>query len=132
MERMLQLTNDKYSETEMNSTSINMQVVFPTTPAQYFHLLRRQMKRNYRKPLVIVGPKGLLRLAVRLLSPTHHPFYREILGRHLLPSWEISNVEQGSNPFLPIHYPILQKPNGSFCSPVNCTTNLSKNAKSGT
>ena len=42
-----------------------MHVVFPTTPAQYFHLLRRQMKRNYRKPLVVAGPKGLLRLPVR-------------------------------------------------------------------
>lgn len=68
IERMLQLTNDRYSETEMNPTNINIQVVFPTTPAQYFHLLRRQMKRNYRKPLVIIGPKGLLRLAVRLHS----------------------------------------------------------------
>lgn len=79
MERMLQLTNDKYSETEMNPTSINMQVVFPTTPAQYFHLLRRQMKRNYRKPLVIVGPKGLLRLAVRLLSPARCS-YNDFVG----------------------------------------------------
>jgi probable 2-oxoglutarate dehydrogenase E1 component DHKTD1 len=42
-----------------------MHVVFPTTPAQYFHLLRRQIKRNYRKPLIVAAPKGLLRLAVR-------------------------------------------------------------------
>ncbi|KAF5357075.1 hypothetical protein D9756_006778 [Leucocoprinus leucothites] len=63
MERMLQLTNDGSYEMEVHPTNINMHVVFPTTPAQYFHLLRRQMKRNYRKPLVIVGPKGLLRLA---------------------------------------------------------------------
>ena len=34
----------------------------PTTSAQYFHLLRRQQIRNYRKPLVIVAPKTLLRL----------------------------------------------------------------------
>ncbi|EDR07610.1 uncharacterized protein LACBIDRAFT_298724 [Laccaria bicolor S238N-H82] len=40
-----------------------MHVVFPTTPAQYFHLLRRQMKRNFRKPLILAGPKGLLRLS---------------------------------------------------------------------
>ncbi|KAF9895906.1 putative 2-oxoglutarate dehydrogenase E1 component DHKTD1, mitochondrial, partial [Lobosporangium transversale] len=40
----------------------NMHVVNPTTPAQYFHLLRRQMKRNFRKPLIVVGPKTLLRL----------------------------------------------------------------------
>jgi len=39
----------------------NMQVVYPTTPAQMFHLLRRQMKRDFRKPLVILTPKSLLR-----------------------------------------------------------------------
>ncbi len=40
----------------------NMSVVYPTTPAQMFHLLRRQMKRNFRKPLVVLTPKSLLRL----------------------------------------------------------------------
>jgi 2-oxoglutarate dehydrogenase E1 component len=39
----------------------NLQVVYPSTPAQYFHLLRRQMKRNFRKPLVVMTPKSLLR-----------------------------------------------------------------------
>jgi 2-oxoglutarate dehydrogenase E1 component len=39
----------------------NMQVCNPTTPAQYFHLLRRQMKRSFRKPLIIMSPKSLLR-----------------------------------------------------------------------
>jgi 2-oxoglutarate dehydrogenase E1 component len=39
----------------------NMQVVQPTTPAQIFHVLRRQMIRLFRKPLVILTPKGLLR-----------------------------------------------------------------------
>jgi 2-oxoglutarate dehydrogenase E1 component len=39
----------------------NMQVCNPTTPAQYFHLLRRQVKAAYRKPLVIMTPKSLLR-----------------------------------------------------------------------
>jgi 2-oxoglutarate dehydrogenase E1 component len=39
----------------------NMQVVSPTTPAQHFHLLRRQLKRNFRKPLVVMTPKSLLR-----------------------------------------------------------------------
>jgi multifunctional 2-oxoglutarate metabolism enzyme len=39
----------------------NMQVVFPTTPAQYFHLLRRQMTLEPRKPLVVMSPKSLLR-----------------------------------------------------------------------
>jgi 2-oxoglutarate dehydrogenase E1 component len=39
----------------------NMQVVVPTTPAQIFHLLRRQIHRPYRKPLVVMSPKSLLR-----------------------------------------------------------------------
>jgi 2-oxoglutarate dehydrogenase E1 component len=43
------------------SAEDNWQVVNCTTPAQYFHVLRRQMHRNFRKPLVIMTPKSLLR-----------------------------------------------------------------------
>jgi 2-oxoglutarate dehydrogenase E1 component len=39
----------------------NMQVCVPTTPANYFHMLRRQMHRTFRKPLVVMTPKSLLR-----------------------------------------------------------------------
>lgn len=39
----------------------NMQICYPTTPAQYFHLLRRQVLRKWRKPLVVMSPKSLLR-----------------------------------------------------------------------
>ncbi|UXN02917.1 MULTISPECIES: 2-oxoglutarate dehydrogenase E1 component [unclassified Bartonella] len=39
----------------------NMQVANCTTPANYFHILRRQMKRDFRKPLVLMTPKSLLR-----------------------------------------------------------------------
>ena len=39
----------------------NMQVAVPSTPAQYFHLLRRQVHRDFRKPLVLMMPKSLLR-----------------------------------------------------------------------
>ena len=48
----------------------NMQVCNLTTPANYFHALRRQMKRNFRKPLIIFTPKSLLRhkLAVSALK----------------------------------------------------------------
>ena len=46
----------------MSPSSNSFQVVQPTTSAQYFHLLRRQQVRNYRKPLVVVAPKTLLRL----------------------------------------------------------------------
>ncbi|HAB15464.1 MAG TPA: 2-oxoglutarate dehydrogenase E1 component, partial [Verrucomicrobiales bacterium] len=39
----------------------NIQIVVPTTPAQYFHVLRRQVHRRWRKPLVVFTPKSLLR-----------------------------------------------------------------------
>lgn len=39
----------------------NMQVANCTTPANYFHILRRQLKRNFRKPLILMTPKSLLR-----------------------------------------------------------------------
>ncbi len=50
LERYLQLSAEQ-----------NIQVCVPTLPAQMFHLLRRQMLRPYRKPLVILTPKSLLR-----------------------------------------------------------------------
>jgi 2-oxoglutarate dehydrogenase E1 component len=40
----------------------NIQVVVPSTPSQYFHLLRRQVHRDIRKPLIVFTPKSLLRL----------------------------------------------------------------------
>ncbi len=40
----------------------NMQVCYPTTPAQYFHLLRRQAKQEMVRPLIVMTPKSLLRL----------------------------------------------------------------------
>jgi 2-oxoglutarate dehydrogenase E1 component len=39
----------------------NVQVVNPTTPAQFFHALRRQIHRTFRKPLIVMSPKSLLR-----------------------------------------------------------------------
>src|SRR6185369_9835695 len=41
----------------------NIQVCSPTTAAQYFHLLRRQIKRGFRKPLIVMTPKSMLRAA---------------------------------------------------------------------
>jgi 2-oxoglutarate dehydrogenase E1 component len=40
----------------------NMQVCYPTTPANYFHLLRRQVKQDMVRPLIVMTPKSLLRL----------------------------------------------------------------------
>ena len=40
----------------------NLQVCYPTSPAQYFHLLRRQIRTGFERPLVIMTPKSLLRL----------------------------------------------------------------------
>ncbi|MGH7306171.1 MAG: 2-oxoglutarate dehydrogenase E1 component [Candidatus Rokuibacteriota bacterium] len=60
----------------------NIQVANPTTPAQYFHLLRRQALRRWRKPLIVMTPKSLLRHP-KVVSPldglTHGSFQR-ILG----------------------------------------------------
>ena len=39
----------------------NIQVCVPSTPASYFHMLRRQVRRNFRKPLIVMTPKSLLR-----------------------------------------------------------------------
>lgn len=61
IERFLQQTDSK--ETQPDGDDINMQVINPTTPAQYYHALRRQIVRNFRKPLVVVAPKILLRLS---------------------------------------------------------------------
>jgi 2-oxoglutarate dehydrogenase E1 component len=40
----------------------NLQVCYPTSPAQYFHLLRRQVRSGFERPLVVMTPKSLLRL----------------------------------------------------------------------
>lgn len=50
LERFLQLAAEN-----------NLQVVYPTTPSQHFHLLRRQVLRDVRLPLIVFTPKGLLR-----------------------------------------------------------------------
>ena len=47
----------------------NMQVCIPTTPAQMFHMLRRQMIRSYRRPLIVMTPKSLLRHKLAVSTP---------------------------------------------------------------
>src|SRR4030095_7768908 len=71
LERFLQLCAEK-----------NMQVCHLTTPAQYFVLLRRQMKRPFKKPLVLMTPKSMLLLeaaASRIEDFTQSRF-QEVIG----------------------------------------------------
>jgi 2-oxoglutarate dehydrogenase E1 component len=59
----------------------NIQVCNLTTPAQYFHVLRRQIKRNFRKPLIIMTPKSLLRhkLAVSAIDQLTGDRFHEVI-----------------------------------------------------
>lgn len=67
LERFLQLTDDdprvfpSTEKLERQHQDCNMQIVYPTTPANYFHVLRRQQLRDFRKPLVVFFSKSLLR-----------------------------------------------------------------------
>ncbi len=71
LERFLQLSAQR-----------NMQVCVPTTPAQIFHMLRRQMIRRARKPLVALTPKSLLRhkLATSTLEELTDGAFQPVLG----------------------------------------------------
>ena len=64
------------------SAEHNMQVCVPTTPAQVFHMLRRQAIRPLRKPLIALTPKSLLRhkQAVSTLAELHDGAFRTVLG----------------------------------------------------
>jgi 2-oxoglutarate dehydrogenase E1 component len=60
----------------------NIQVCTPTTPAQMFHMLRRQALRKYRKPLIVMSPKSLLRhrLSVSSLTDLTEGFFKAVIG----------------------------------------------------
>ena len=64
------------------SAEHNIQVCVPTTPAQVYHLLRRQMVRPYRKPLVVMSPKSLLRHkeAVSSLAELAEGRFHNVIG----------------------------------------------------
>ncbi|GFE57601.1 2-oxoglutarate dehydrogenase E1 component [Geobacter sp. AOG1] len=70
IERFLQLCADA-----------NLQVAYPSTPAQYFHLLRRQVWQPFRKPLIVFTPKSLLRhpLCVSRLEELSEGWFREVI-----------------------------------------------------
>ena len=60
----------------------NMQVCVPSTPAQIYHLFRRQMLRSYRRPLIVMSPKSLLRHkeAVSTLSELADGRFENVIG----------------------------------------------------
>lgn len=66
----------------MQAAEDNMQICQPTTPAQYFHLLRRQVLRPWRKPLIVFTPKSLLRhpSAVSSVSEFESGTYQRIIA----------------------------------------------------
>jgi 2-oxoglutarate dehydrogenase E1 component len=58
----------------------NMIVCNFTTPAQYFHALRRQVKAPYRKPMIVMSPKEILRKPISVLNDLLVPSFSEILN----------------------------------------------------
>ena len=60
----------------------NMQVCVPSTPAQMFHMLRRQMRQSFRKPLIVMTPKSLLRheLSVSALEELTRGSFARLIG----------------------------------------------------
>ena len=81
LERFLQLCSNE-----------NMQVVYPTSSAQMFHLLRRQMKVDFRKPLIVMSPKSMLRL------PAATSAVRELIDGRFEMVIDDQNVAQAGTP----------------------------------
>ena len=68
------------------SAEDNVQVVYPSTPAQYFHVLRRQMRRNFRKPLILMMPKANLRDAISSLTDLTEGSFHLVIDDRTFPS----------------------------------------------
>ncbi|MCC5871833.1 MAG: 2-oxoglutarate dehydrogenase E1 component [Gammaproteobacteria bacterium] len=98
LERFLQL-----------SAEHNIQVCVPTTPAQVYHMLRRQVKRPLRKPLVVMTPKSLLRhkLAVSTLEDLCEGSFQTVIGEsdHLDPAKVVRVVMCSGK----VYYDLLQQ-----------------------
>ncbi len=90
----------------------NIQVCNATTPANYFHLLRRQMHRNFRKPLFVFTPKKLLRYpkAVSTLGEMAEGRFKEILDD---PDVSVDNVDTVVFCSGKIYYEVLEEKEAS-------------------
>jgi 2-oxoglutarate dehydrogenase E1 component len=87
----------------------NMQVCVPTTPAQDFHMIRRQMLRPVRKPLIVMTPKSLLRhkLAVSSLDELANGSFQLVIGEHReLPQKKVKRVVLCSGK---VYYDLLEE-----------------------
>ncbi len=86
----------------------NIQVVNPTTPAQYFHLLRQQVLRPLRKPLIVLTPKSLLRNAqcVSSLDELAKGCFEHVIGDDLGDPSKIKRVLMCSGK---IYYDLLEQ-----------------------
>jgi 2-oxoglutarate dehydrogenase E1 component len=73
----------------------NMQVCVPSTPAQVFHMLRRQMRQSFRKPLIVMTPKSLLRheLSVSSLEDLSGGGFARVIGEvDDLPAQQVQRI----------------------------------------
>ncbi len=102
LERFLQLCADD-----------NLQVCNLTTPAQYFHLLRRQVKASYRKPLILMTPKSLLRhpQAISALPDFSEGRFDPVIDDPLRPDTARKVILCSGK----IYYQLLQR-----CHEINC------------
>ena len=87
---------------------LNMQVANCTTPANFFHLLRRQMKRDFRKPLVVFTPKKLLRYpaAVSKISDFANGGFKEVIEDTNVDVAKVDTVVMVSGKF---YYDIIEE-----------------------
>ncbi|WP_026897833.1 2-oxoglutarate dehydrogenase E1 component [Daejeonella oryzae] len=88
--------------------SENIQVANATTPANFFHLLRRQLKRDFRKPLVVFTPKSLLRSAacVSKLDEFTSGGFKEVIDDSFVKAADVKRVLFCSGK---IYYDLLDK-----------------------
>ncbi len=96
----------------------NMQVCVPTTPAQIFHLLRRQMLRPFRKPLIVMTPKSLLRhkLAVSTLDDFTKGAFQNIIPEvEALSPKQVTRVVVCSGK---VYYDLMQKRQAVGCKTI--------------
>ena len=86
----------------------NIQVVVPSTPAQYFHLLRRQVRRDFRKPLIVMTPKSLLRhkMAVSPVEQFVSSRFQEVLDDPAIDPERVRRVVVGSGK---VYYDLVAK-----------------------